>query len=73
MKTTEEAYTEYICSNCKNKHRDECEIRTRYDNVTYCENYEKDKEVSGYKKPLQRIANFGHCVMPNLISDWSRV
>lgn len=73
MKTTEETYIEYICSNCKNRKLNLCEIRTKIDNTTYCKNYIKDKEVSGYKKPLQRTANLGHCVMPNLISDWSRV
>ena len=40
MKTQEQSYIEYICSNCRNKHTDLCEIRTRYDNTMYCSSYD---------------------------------
>ena len=34
--TTEEAYIEHICSNCINPNDEECEIKRRYDNTTFC-------------------------------------
>lgn len=42
MKTTEEVYTEYICSICKNKKADLCCIRRKIDNTMYCRNYDSD-------------------------------
>lgn len=44
MKTIEEIYVESICTNCKNKSTELCEIKRRYDNTVYCENYDRGKE-----------------------------
>lgn len=67
--TTEQAYTKYICSNCKNTNIEECEIRTRIDNTTYCKGYTKGNNVEGYKNPIYRTAKIEHCVMPQLINN----
>lgn len=68
--TTEQSYIKYICSNCMNPNDEECEIRRRYDNTTFCKGYIKGNKLEGYKKPLERTANIGHCVMPKLITSW---
>lgn len=39
-----DTYKKHICSNCKNKHTDLCEIKRRYDNTLYCNSYDKEKE-----------------------------
>ncbi len=70
MKTVEQSYIEYLCSNCKNKQIEQCQIKTRYDNVTYCKGYQKREELEGYQKPLRRTANVEHCIMPKLASNW---
>lgn len=55
--TIYETYIRTICSNCKN--RDNCkeELRKRLDNTVKCWEYIKDKDITGYKKPLIRLAN----------------
>lgn len=73
MKTAEETYVQYLCRNCKNKHIDLCCIRRKIDNTLYCESYKKDKELEGYKKPLDKTAKFDKCVMPKLISNWNTI
>lgn len=40
MKTTEQRYIEYICSVCKNKDKDVCEIRRKLDRTMYCSGYD---------------------------------
>lgn len=72
MKTVEQSYVEYICSNCKNRKLEQCKIKTRYDNVTYCNGYRKDKQLEGYKKLLPITAKIEHCVMPKLASNWKK-
>ena len=67
--TIEQIYTKYICSNCNNEDIEQCEIRTRLDNTTYCRGYKKDKELEGYKRPIYKTAKFEHCVMPELINN----
>ena len=66
MKTTEQSYIEHICSHCKNKDKDLCEIRTRYDNTMYCCGYEKGNDLEGYKKPLQKTAKFEKPLMKGM-------
>lgn len=66
MKTTEEAYIEYICSHCKNKPYDLCEIRRKYDGTMYCDGYEKENNLIGYKKPLQKTAKFEKPLMKGM-------
>jgi hypothetical protein len=42
MKTSIEAYVEYLCSICKNKQTDMCCIRRKIDNTMYCSSYESN-------------------------------
>lgn len=60
MKTAEETYVQYLCKNCKNKHTDLCCIRRKIDNTLYCESYEKDKNLEGYKRPLDKTIRIKH-------------
>lgn len=76
--TNNERYQKYIdehCSNCKHRKEDLCDIRILVFNdivTTKCVYYEKDKELQGYKKPLDRTAKVDSCVMKGFISDWSK-
>lgn len=38
------AYIKEICSNCKNKDSNDCEIRRLIDNTVKCKNYERRKQ-----------------------------
>lgn len=67
--TIEEVYAKYICSNCSNEDIEQCEIRTRLDNTTYCDGYKKGNKLEGYKKTIYRTAKFENCVMPELINN----
>ena len=66
MKTTEEAYTEYICPHCDNKDIELCEIRIRYDGTMYCNGYKKGDNLVGYKKPLEKTAKFQKPLMKGM-------
>lgn len=61
--TTEEAYIKYICSNCINPNDEECEIRHRYDNTTFCKGYKKGSKLEGYKQLEYRTAKYERCLM----------
>lgn len=61
--TTEEAYIKYICSNCINENDEECEIRRRYDNTTFCKGYKKGNKIEGFKWQEFRIAKYERCLM----------
>lgn len=50
METIYETYKRILCSNCKNKELNLCEIRRNIRNNLQCCYYEKDKELAGYKK-----------------------
>lgn len=50
METIYETYTRTLCSNCKNRKTNLCEIRKDINGTLKCCYYIKDKDVEGYKK-----------------------
>lgn len=63
METTYQTYTIKLCSNCKNRNSDLCEIRKDINGTTKCVYYEKEKQHEGYKKFKGRVANQGKPIM----------
>lgn len=57
METIYETYSRVLCSNCKNRTANLCNIRKNIRGNLQCIYYEKDKEVEKYKeiKPLMRL------------------
>lgn len=55
--TIYETYTRTLCSNCKNRKSDLCEIRKNINRTLKCCYYIKDKEVEGYRKFEGRLVN----------------
>lgn len=56
METIYETYVRTLCSNCKNRKQDLCEIRKDIKGTLKCVYYEKDKDIEGYKQQLMRLA-----------------
>jgi len=56
METIYETYVRTLCSNCKNRELDLCEIRRDIQGTLKCSYYIKDKEIEGYNKKLCRLA-----------------
>ena len=59
MKTKETVYQTYIriiCSNCKNKELQLCDIRRNIKGNLKCVYYEREKQHDGYKKFKGRLA-----------------
>ncbi len=56
METIYETYIRTICSNCKNRNKNLCEIRKDIKGTLKCVYYIKDKEMEGYKQLLIRLA-----------------
>ena len=56
METIYETYVRTLCSNCKNRKLDLCEIRRDIQGTLKCNYYIKDKEIEGYNKKLCRLA-----------------
>lgn len=52
--TIYECFVRKICSNCKNRTKDQCHIVRKIDGTLSCIYYEKEKEVEGYKEPVRR-------------------
>ena len=50
METIYETYIRQLCSNCKNRELNLCEIRKNINNSLQCCYYIKDREIEGYKK-----------------------
>lgn len=50
METIYETYVRTLCSNCKNREKNLCEIRKDIKGTLKCVYYEKDKDIEGYKK-----------------------
>lgn len=73
MKTKErketiyETYTRTLCSNCKNRNTNLCEIRKTINGTLKCCYYVKDREAEGYKKPLITTAKQQKPVMKNIL------
>lgn len=63
METIYQTYTRALCSNCKNKELDLCEIRRDIKGTLKCCYYVKDKDIQGYKKFEGRLANQGKPTM----------
>lgn len=57
MKTTYETYAIKLCTNCKNRRLNLCEIRKDINGTLKCVYYKKDKEIEGYKQFKGRLAN----------------
>ena len=55
METIYETYIRTLCSNCKNRSTNLCEIRKDITGTLKCSYYIKDKEQKGYKQ-LIRLA-----------------
>lgn len=70
-------YIEEVCTNCKHKNEDLCEIRLLKINdmyVTKCAFYERDKKVIPIEeRKLKRTAKIQRAVMPELITNWRRL
>lgn len=54
--TIYETYTRTLCSNCKNRITNLCEIRKDINGTLKCCYYIKDKDIAGYKKEERVIA-----------------
>ncbi len=70
MKTKETIYETYIrtlCSNCKNRNLDLCEIRRRIDGTLNCSYYIKDKKTTGYKRQLTITAKQHKPIMKGIL------
>lgn len=67
METIYETYKRTLCSNCKNRKLDLCEIRKDINGTLKCVYYAKDKQIEGYKKPLVRLASQGKPLMKNIL------
>ena len=56
MESIYETYIRTLCSNCKNRKLNLCEIRKDMNGTLKCCYYIKDKNVQGYKQHLIRTA-----------------
>lgn len=56
METIYETYTRQICSNCKNRQENLCNIRRNLNGNLQCCYYIKDKEWEGFKQFKGRTA-----------------
>lgn len=63
METIYETYIRTLCSNCKNRSLDLCNIRKNIRGNLQCCYYIKDKQHKGYKKFEGRTANQGKPIM----------
>lgn len=48
--TIYETYIRTLCSNCKNKETNLCEIRKNIKGNLWCCYYNKEKDIQGYRK-----------------------
>lgn len=63
METIYETYIRTLCSNCKNKESNLCEIRKDINGTLKCCYYLKDKHIQGYKKEETITAKKGKPIM----------
>lgn len=61
-----ETYARTICSNCKNRKTDLCEVRWTVDNKMRCVYYKKDKQLKGYEKFKGRMADQNKPIMKGI-------
>ena len=70
MKTKEtihETYIRTLCSNCKNRKLNLCEIRKDINGTLKCCYYDKDKNIEGYRKQLRITAKQQKPIMKNIL------
>lgn len=67
METIYETYIRTLCSNCKNRRTNLCEIRRDIKGNLKCSNYIKEKKQEGYKQFQGRTANQGKPIMKNIL------
>lgn len=67
METIYETYTRTLCSNCKNRKLDLCEIRKDINGTLKCCYYAKDKDIKGYKKEEIVTAKKQKPIMKNIL------
>ena len=67
METMYETYIRTICSNCKNRTTDLCNIKRNIKGNLRCCYYVKDKETEGYKKQLKVTAKQSKPLMKNIL------
>lgn len=63
METIYETYIRQICSNCKNRKENLCDIRRDIRGTLRCVYYEKNRQQEGYKQFKGRMANQGKPIM----------
>lgn len=61
--TIYETYTRQICTNCKNKKLELCNIKRNINGNLQCIYYEKDKGTQGFKAFKGRTANQNKPIM----------
>lgn len=62
-----ETYKRILCSNCKNKDTNICEIRKNIKGNMKCCYYERSKKQDGYKPFKGRTANQNKPLMKNIL------
>lgn len=70
MRTDENIYETYvrtICSNCKNRPTNLCEIKKDMNGTAKCNYFEKEKEFEGYKEFKGRLAEQSKPLMKGII------
>ena len=56
METIYKTYIRQLCSNCKNRKLDLCNITTNIKGNLQCKYYEREKNIKGYEKFKGRLA-----------------
>lgn len=70
MRTDENIYETYvrtICTNCKNRTTNLCEIKKDINGEARCMHYEKNKEFEGYKEFKGRLTHQSKPIMKGII------
>lgn len=66
MESMIETYTRTICTNCRNRNTDLCEVRKTVNNTFRCIYYEKEKDIKGYEKFKGTIAEHNKPIMKGI-------
>ena len=66
METIYQTYIRQICSNCKNRKTNLCEITTDINGTLKCVYYIKEKNIEGYKKFKGITAKQGKPIMKGI-------
>ena len=71
MKNIYESYVENLCSNCRNKNKNLCNIRRTIKGTLKCVYYEKENNLEGYKEQTKVMAKKQKPIMKG-INKWKR-